>query len=70
MAPPEERVNQIVDVTRTIDRKLAALTEHVSQTAHMHDLLDRLRVWHSGWARRAGLADGVLAEAFQVVSVG
>jgi LmbE family N-acetylglucosaminyl deacetylase len=70
MAPPEERVNQVIDVTHAIDRKLAALKEHVSQTGHLHDLPDRLRVWHSGWARRAGLADGVLAEAFQVVFVG
>jgi len=34
-AVPEERVNQIVDVTQTIDRKSAALKERVSQTAHI-----------------------------------
>jgi LmbE family N-acetylglucosaminyl deacetylase len=70
MASREERVNQIVDVTGTIDRKLAALRAHVSQTGHMDDLDDRIRTWHAGWARRAGLGDGVLAEAFQVVAVG
>ena len=70
MGAPEERVNHVVDVTDTIDRKIAALREHRSQTAHMNDLESRIRTWHVDWARRFGLPQGRLAEAFQVVPIG
>ena len=60
--------NRFVDVTDTFDRKIAALRAHVSQTAHMEDLEDRLRGWLAGHAKAAGLAEGRLAEAFRVVS--
>lgn len=67
---PEERVDHVVDVTDMLDRKIAALRAHVSQTGHMDDLAERIRTWHTGWARRWGLPDGRLAEAFQVISIG
>lgn len=56
-----------VDVTDTFDRKLAALRAHVSQTAHMDDLEQRLRGWLSMHARNASLPEGRLAEAFRVL---
>ncbi|MDP9431836.1 MAG: PIG-L family deacetylase [Actinomycetota bacterium] len=55
-----------VDVTDTYDRKLAALREHDSQTAHMDDLDGMLRGWMTHNAAVAGLPDGRLAEAFQI----
>ncbi len=56
-----------VDVTETYDAKLAALRAHVSQTAHMDDLDDRIRGWLTAQAAAAGLPDGRLAEAFRIV---
>jgi LmbE family N-acetylglucosaminyl deacetylase len=67
---PEERVNHVVDVTDVIHRKIVALRAHASQTAHLDDLAERIREWHTGWARRWNLPDGRLAEAFHVVPVG
>jgi LmbE family N-acetylglucosaminyl deacetylase len=60
--------NRYVDVTDTFERKLAALRQHVSQTAHMDDLEDRLRGWLTMHAAAAGFGEGRLAEAFRVVS--
>lgn len=62
--------NRYVDVTDTFDRKIAALRAHVSQTAHMDGLEDRLRGWLTDNARRGDLPDGRLAEIFQVVETG
>ncbi|MGQ0573664.1 MAG: PIG-L deacetylase family protein [Pseudonocardia sp.] len=70
MAAPEERIDHAVDITGTLDRKLAALLAHASQTAHMDGLEDRIRQWAERSARRLGLPEGRLAEAFQVVSIG
>jgi LmbE family N-acetylglucosaminyl deacetylase len=70
MGAPDERVDHVVDVTGTIDAKIAALREHHSQTAHMDDLETLIHTWHAGWAKRFDLPDGRLAEAFQVVSIG
>ncbi|HVQ87210.1 MAG TPA: PIG-L deacetylase family protein [Actinomycetes bacterium] len=57
-----------VDVTDTIDYKLAALAAHESQTAHMEDLEGMIRSWHALNAERMGLPEGRLAEIFQVVN--
>lgn len=70
MAAPDERVDHVVDVTATVERKVAALGAHASQTAHMTDLDRRMRSLAGMWARRFGLPAGRLAEAFQVVSIG
>jgi LmbE family N-acetylglucosaminyl deacetylase len=70
MGAPEDRVDHPVDVTDTLDRKVAALREHRSQTAHMDDLETRMRTWHTASAERFGWVDGRLAEAFQVVAIG
>jgi len=57
-----------VDVTETFDKKVAALREHASQTAHMEDLEGMLRTWLSAGALAASLPEGRLAESFQVIS--
>ena len=59
--------NRAVDITETFDRKVAALRRHESQVGHATDLEERLRSWGSSNAASAGLAEGRLAEAFQVV---
>jgi LmbE family N-acetylglucosaminyl deacetylase len=62
------RSDRYVDVTDTLDRKLAALRAHVSQTAHMDDLDGMIRGWLERNARDGGLPAGRLAEAFQALS--
>jgi LmbE family N-acetylglucosaminyl deacetylase len=59
--------NHYVDVTDTFPRKIAALRAHKSQTAQLDDLPERLRTRLAAMAARGGLADGRLAESFQVL---
>jgi LmbE family N-acetylglucosaminyl deacetylase len=59
--------NHYVDVTETFPRKVAALRAHESQTGHMDDLEGMLRGWLTRSAVAAGLPEGRLAEAFQVL---
>ncbi len=56
-----------IDVTDTYDAKIAALRQHVSQTAHMDDLDGMLRNWLTVQAQAAGLPEGRLAEAYRVI---
>ncbi|MDT7675103.1 MAG: hypothetical protein QOD82_3005 [Pseudonocardiales bacterium] len=67
IAAPDERQNHIVDITDTLDSKLAALRSHPSQTAHLDDLDDRIRGWGRQLAERHDLPLGRAAEVFQVV---
>ena len=62
--------NMWVDITDTFDRKVEALRAHTSQTAHMENLADFLRGWASAQAEAGGLAEGRLAEGFQVIQTG
>jgi LmbE family N-acetylglucosaminyl deacetylase len=62
--------NHYVDVTGTVDRKLAALRAHRSQTGHMDKLDEFIRGWLARSAERGGLPEGRLAEAFQVIETG
>lgn len=56
-----------VDVTDAFDRKIAALREHRSQTAHMgEDLVTMVRDWLTRNAGVGGLPDGRLAEMYLV----
>jgi LmbE family N-acetylglucosaminyl deacetylase len=56
-----------VDITDTFSRKVKALQQHASQTAHLGDGLETmLRAWAVGNAATAGLAEGRLAEGFTV----
>ena len=57
-----------VDVTDALPRKVAALRAHVSQTAHMADLEERIGGWMRAIAAEAGLPEGRLAEGFLVVT--
>ncbi|MBT8226524.1 MAG: PIG-L family deacetylase [Dactylosporangium sp.] len=60
--------NHYVDVTGTFEAKVRAVAVHRSQTAHYADLAGRLRGRIAPNAVPAGLPEGRLAEAFQVVS--
>lgn len=59
--------NHWVDVTSVLDRKIAALRAHESQTAHMDDLEDRIRTWGQMTAAAGDLPAGAFAEAFRVI---
>jgi LmbE family N-acetylglucosaminyl deacetylase len=63
-----ERANRVVDATDVYAQKLAALKSHVSQVGDGEQLDDLLKGWMGGTALAAGLPDGHLAEAFQVVN--
>jgi LmbE family N-acetylglucosaminyl deacetylase len=62
--------NHCVDVTATIDRKIAALRAHKSQTAHRDELEEFVRRTLAANAREYGLPEGSYAELFQVVQTG
>ncbi|MGH3782506.1 MAG: PIG-L deacetylase family protein [Pseudonocardiaceae bacterium] len=64
---PNDRADYYVDITDTFDRKIAALRAHVSQTAHMTGLEERMRSWSTMQAQAAGLAQGRLAEGYLVL---
>jgi LmbE family N-acetylglucosaminyl deacetylase len=61
-------VNHVVDISSTIDRKLAAIKAHVSQTAHSPELEERIREWGLRNAQNNGLPEGSYAECFRVVA--
>jgi LmbE family N-acetylglucosaminyl deacetylase len=67
MASPHS--NRAVDVTKTFDRKVAALRQHKSQIGDEGELEERLRGWLSANAAAAGLEEGSLVELFQVVQM-
>jgi LmbE family N-acetylglucosaminyl deacetylase len=56
-----------VDITYRFDRKLAALRAHGSQVSHF-DMERMIRDRDRGNAKAAGLPDGSLAEAFNIVN--
>jgi LmbE family N-acetylglucosaminyl deacetylase len=62
--------NRYVDVTATFARKIAALRCHVSQISDPEGLEQRLHGSLSTIAAAAGLPEGSLAEAFQVLRIG
>jgi LmbE family N-acetylglucosaminyl deacetylase len=62
--------NHYVDVTVTFARKIAALRSHASQISDPDELERRLRGWLASTAAAAGLPEGSLAEAFQVLETG
>lgn len=61
------QADHYVDITETIDRKLAALRAHSSQTAHMSALDERIRSWGAMQAQAAGLAEGRFAEGYLIL---
>ena len=62
-------ISHYVDITETFPRKVAALTAHESQTAHLPDLEGFVRGWAERNAAAAGLPEGHLAEGFFVASI-
>ncbi len=67
-AAPQHLLNHWVDITDTFDRKVAALSAHVSQVEHRDDLEDMLRSWMGAQAQAGGLGADRLAEVFHVIS--
>ncbi len=67
---PEREVNHYVDITETFDRKVAAVRVHASQVRDPESLPKRLRERIARNTASAGLPEGRLAEAFQVVATG
>ncbi len=65
MASP--RADRFVDITDSIEQKVAALMAHKSQMTAPDQVGEMVRAWASATAERAGLPPGHLAEAFQVV---
>ncbi len=59
--------NHAVDVTDVFDARVAALRAHASQVSGFADLEGFLREILAAKARKYGLAEGRLAEEFQVV---
>jgi len=64
---PQVNVNHYVDVTDSFERKVAAVQVHESQAGHRDDLEAYLRHRIEANTAAAGLPEGRLAEAFQVV---
>jgi LmbE family N-acetylglucosaminyl deacetylase len=67
---PRREINHYVDITATFDRKVAAVRAHASQIKDSDTLAGRLRQRIAPNTAAAGLPDGRLAEAFQVVVTG
>jgi LmbE family N-acetylglucosaminyl deacetylase len=67
---PSAHSNRWVDITDTIDRKVAALLSHVSQMQDPDAIGERMRGWAMAQAADGGLPEGRLAEAFMVVPTG
>lgn len=67
---PEREVNRYVDITAAFDRKVAAVRAHTSQIKDPEGLAGRLRQRIAASTAAAGLPEGRLAEAFQVVTTG
>lgn len=65
----DERPDRFLDVTATVDAKLAALHAHRSQLTDPDGLEQRVRAWLSATARHAGMPDGRLAEAVRVIEI-
>ena len=61
------RADHAVDVTDRVAQKFAALRCHVTQVSHNPDLEPMVTAWMAMTAKRFGLPEGRLAEAFHVV---
>jgi len=57
----------VVDITESIDTKIAALCEHRSQIRDAAQMEERVREWNAMNAESGGLGPGRYAEAFLVV---
>jgi len=62
--------NLAVDITDTIDKKIAALACHESQGANGPQTAERMRDWGRGSGAIAGLPDDRMAELFWAIATG
>jgi LmbE family N-acetylglucosaminyl deacetylase len=67
---PQREINHYMDITETFERKVAAVRAHGSQVKDPGILAGRLRDRIAPNTAAAGLPEGRLAEAFQVVVTG
>jgi LmbE family N-acetylglucosaminyl deacetylase len=58
---------QVIDITDQVERKIAALLSHESQLPDPARIGPLIRGWGAAVASAGGLAEGRLAEAFQVI---
>jgi LmbE family N-acetylglucosaminyl deacetylase len=58
-----------IEVTASIDRKIAALLAHESQHVNPAAMADLVRGWMTENAEAAGLAEGTSAEVFRVITI-
>lgn len=66
---PRERENHAVDISSTVDAKLAAIRVHASQHPDISGMETAVRGMLAENGRRFGLPDGTPAEAFHAVGV-
>ena len=62
--------NRFVDITDTVELKLAALRRHESQLPDAEATMERVRQWVTATAKTAGLPDGSAAEGYLVIETG
>jgi LmbE family N-acetylglucosaminyl deacetylase len=60
--------NHYVDITSTMDKKIAAIKAHVSQIPNPEELDARIREWGARSAVANGFAEGTFVESFRVVA--
>jgi LmbE family N-acetylglucosaminyl deacetylase len=63
------QTDRFVDITDTVERKIAALKAHVSQTGTF-DVGELVRTWAGATAADAGMAEGRMAEGFLTCRTG
>ena len=58
-----------IDVTASVDRKIAALLAHESQHVNPPAMAELVRGWMTDNANAAGLTEGSSAEVFRVITI-
>jgi LmbE family N-acetylglucosaminyl deacetylase len=66
---PAHLENRFVDVTGSVERKIAAITAHRSQHPDVGRMQSRVRAILQDNARRGGLPEGHSAESFHAVGI-
>jgi LmbE family N-acetylglucosaminyl deacetylase len=69
MGPGGQQAGVAVDITHTVERKVAALMSHKSQLPDPDAVAQRVQDWARGNAAVAGFAEGRAAELFRVIRI-